>query len=78
MQKQGVTILFVAHDFERVQNLCTRAIWLENGTVQAYGDVAEIVEAMKEKYYWDGQQVIEKTEEAIDAQASLTLAHHDG
>ena len=64
MQEQGVTILFVAHDFERVQNLCKRAIWMESGTVQADGDVDDIVEAMKEKYYWDGHQVLVKNEEA--------------
>jgi lipopolysaccharide transport system ATP-binding protein len=67
LQKQGVTILFVAHDFERVQSLCKQAIWMENGTVQAHGDVDEIVEAMKERYYWDGNQVIVKTEEAPEA-----------
>jgi ABC-type polysaccharide/polyol phosphate transport system ATPase subunit len=63
MQDQGVTILFVAHDFDRVQNLCKRAIWLENGMLQAQGDVNEIVERMKERYYWDGQQVLIKDEE---------------
>lgn len=64
LQKEGVTLLFVAHNFEQVQNLCKRAIWMENGTIQACGDVEEIIEAMKEKYYWDGHQVIVKTEEA--------------
>lgn len=66
MQEQGVTILFVAHDFERVQSLCERAIWLESGVVQAQGDVDEIVERMKERYYWDGHQVVIKDETALE------------
>ncbi len=55
MQEQGVTILFVSHDFEAVQNLCDRALWLEEGILQGQGDVAEILDKMKERYRWDGQ-----------------------
>lgn len=72
MQEQGVTILFVAHDFERVKNLCERAIWLENGMLQAQGSVDDIVEGMKERYYWDGQQVLIKNEE-IESLAEVPL-----
>jgi ABC-type polysaccharide/polyol phosphate transport system ATPase subunit len=56
LQEQGVTILFVSHDFKTVQNLCTRAVWLENGSLQADGNVASILERMRERYHWDGDQ----------------------
>ena len=56
MQKAGVTILFVSHDFEAVQDLCTRALWLENGELCADGDAEEILNQMKERYHWDGEE----------------------
>jgi ABC-type polysaccharide/polyol phosphate transport system ATPase subunit len=55
MQADGVTILFVSHDFEAIQNLCTRAIWLEEGKLQAQGGVDEVIDQMKDRYQWDGQ-----------------------
>lgn len=54
MQKDGVTILFVSHDFKAVQDLCTRALWLEDGQIQADGPVDEILAEMKGRYHWDG------------------------
>lgn len=58
MQQQGVTILFVSHDFEAVKDLCSRALWLENGILQAQGDVAEILDKMKQRYQWAGSQTL--------------------
>jgi lipopolysaccharide transport system ATP-binding protein len=40
---QGRTILFVSHNMAAVEGLCTRAVWLHQGTVQAIGDVDAIV-----------------------------------
>lgn len=55
MQAQGVTILFVSHDFEEVQKLCDRVLWLEGGRLQAQGRVDDILSKMKARYRWDGQ-----------------------
>jgi lipopolysaccharide transport system ATP-binding protein len=65
LQKQGVTILFVSHDFEAVESLCTRAIWLEQGRLQADGDAATLVADMKARYHWDDKQKIASVKEAI-------------
>lgn len=65
LQKQGVTILFVSHDFEAVESLCTRAIWLEHGRLQAQGNVTEILAEMRAKYHWDDKQKIASVKEAI-------------
>ncbi len=54
MQRDGVTILFVSHDFEAVKNLCSRAIWLDGGMVQADGEVAGVLRQMEVRYEWDG------------------------
>ena len=52
MQKDGVTILFVSHDFETVRNLCARSIWLDSGHIVADGDVYDILDRMKAQYAW--------------------------
>jgi ABC-type polysaccharide/polyol phosphate transport system ATPase subunit len=69
MQVEGVTILYVSHDFEAVQNLCTRAIWLEEGKLRAQGDVREIIGQMKDRYRWDGQPKL--FSEAPESQATV-------
>jgi lipopolysaccharide transport system ATP-binding protein len=65
LQKQGVTILFVSHDFEAVESLCTQAIWLEHGRLQAQGDVSEILAEMSARYHWNSNQKITSVKEAI-------------
>lgn len=40
---EGRTILFVSHQMEAVQSLCTRALWLEGGSIQADGSASEVV-----------------------------------
>lgn len=39
---QDKTLLFVSHDPALVQNLCTRAIWLEGGTVKEDGNARDV------------------------------------
>jgi len=43
-QKNG-TLLFVSHDAAAVTNLCSRAIWLEGGTVRMTGPAQAVVES---------------------------------
>jgi ABC-type polysaccharide/polyol phosphate transport system ATPase subunit len=53
MQRAGVTILFVSHDFEAVRRLCTQAIWMDEGRLQAQGKVDEILGQMRAWYGWE-------------------------
>jgi ABC-type polysaccharide/polyol phosphate transport system ATPase subunit len=39
----GATILLVSHSMDTVRQLCDRAIWLQNGQVQAAGGAAEVI-----------------------------------
>lgn len=39
------TLFFVSHDTSAVLNLCSRAVWLDHGVVQANGEAREVVEA---------------------------------
>jgi lipopolysaccharide transport system ATP-binding protein len=45
LKSQGVTILFVSHDLEAVRNLCTSAIWLENGVIQEAGTTERVIDS---------------------------------
>lgn len=55
LQQQGVTILFVSHNFEDVRNLCHRAIWLDRGIVRADGRVGEILDYIEGEHDYNGQ-----------------------
>ena len=48
---EGRTVLFVSHDMGAIQNLCTRLLVLENGTVSFEGDVDSGVD-----YYLKGSE----------------------
>lgn len=38
----GTTVLFVSHSLPQIRQMCTRAVWLEHGVVQRFGNAAEI------------------------------------
>jgi len=40
-KKNGVTIIFVSHDLKKINNFCTRAIYLKKGKIIASGGVSE-------------------------------------
>ena len=42
--KEGRTILFVSHNMAAIENLCTHAVWLEQGAVRMVGDTAKVIE----------------------------------
>jgi lipopolysaccharide transport system ATP-binding protein len=45
LRKSGVSIVFVSHDSTQVRELCREALWLEGGTVRAYGPTDTVLEA---------------------------------
>lgn len=45
LQKHGVTILFVSHDMGSIRQLCSKCLWLDNGTKRQYGPVEEVAAA---------------------------------
>ena len=38
----GTTLLFVSHSIEQVKELCSKAIWIDNGEVRAIGDTYSV------------------------------------
>jgi len=45
LQGGGRTVLFVSHNMAAVENLCSRAIWLAQGSVELDGPAHEVIEA---------------------------------
>jgi lipopolysaccharide transport system ATP-binding protein len=43
-RKNG-TLLFVSHSMAEVRQLCTRAIWIEDGRIRANGEPSEVIRA---------------------------------
>jgi len=41
--RSGRTILFVSHNMAAITRLCNRALWIERGQLQAFGDVDEVI-----------------------------------
>lgn len=42
MMDSGVTVFFVSHDINAIRRLCTKGLWLKDGTVQGYGETNRI------------------------------------
>lgn len=47
---QGTTLLFVSHSAEQVKEVCKKAIWLDHGVIQAYGETNEVYAKYEERY----------------------------
>jgi len=43
IRSQETTIVFVSHNAAAVQELCNRAVWIEEGVVRAEGETAEVL-----------------------------------
>jgi len=42
-RQDGRTVLFVSHNMAAVKNLCTRAVWLQRGSVRSVGPAEKLV-----------------------------------
>jgi lipopolysaccharide transport system ATP-binding protein len=55
-QEEGTTLLLVSHDLAAISSFCEKVIWLDNGTLKAYGECKEILESYAESIYSRKQQ----------------------
>jgi ABC-type polysaccharide/polyol phosphate transport system ATPase subunit len=42
-EQEGRTVVFVSHNLDAIARLCPRSVWLEQGSVQALGPTAEVL-----------------------------------
>ncbi len=45
LQRGGRTVLFVSHNMAAVENLCSRALWIDNGQVRQDGPAKQVIES---------------------------------
>ncbi len=54
--KQGRTVLFVSHNMSAVRQLCTTALWIDNGKRRQYGSAEDIIAGYLRESYDSGMQ----------------------
>lgn len=45
----GATVLFVSHNLSQIREMCNRAIWLNHGQLQMYGQTQEVCDAYEKE-----------------------------
>ena len=55
LRSGGRTVLFVSHNMAAVENLCSRAIWIDNGQIRQDGNAKEIIGAYMASFSGDSQ-----------------------
>jgi lipopolysaccharide transport system ATP-binding protein len=60
-QDQGTTLLFVSHDLAAVRALCSRSVWLDNGSVREVGETKLVLDAYATAIYAKDQDVEKAT-----------------
>lgn len=68
--ERGVPVVFVSHNLQAIQELCTRAIVLDRGRVLSAGEPAQAIQEYR-KFLWARQ---EKTLGASDGRAEMRIA----
>lgn len=58
----GRTVVFVSHNMAAVENLCTRAIWIDNGQVRDDGDTRSIIRSYLQGFGASESQTIDLDE----------------
>lgn len=58
---QGRTVLFVSHNMASIQNLCTKGVLMENGTISFAGKIEEVVQR-----YLDSNSESENEQNLVD------------
>lgn len=53
-EELGTSIVLVSHNMGLVRSLCSRAVWLKNGEVQARGDAVTVVSDYEVSLRHDG------------------------
>jgi lipopolysaccharide transport system ATP-binding protein len=50
LRRNGRTVLFVSHNLAAVENLCSRGIWIDAGTVKMDADAKQVIAAYMESF----------------------------
>ena len=79
LSKSGRTVVFVSHSLPAIDDMCTRAIWLENGKVRMDGPAKKVTAAYRREIEESYEYVLDEAEAgSADAQYRLALMFRDG
>jgi len=74
MKRQKVTILLVSHSLDKVQEMCDRAIWLDEGMIQAEGPVEHVLERYMSRVAAADQRTLQQAEALHTSGATASAA----
>jgi len=55
--EDGTSVLFVSHDISTVRSICSRALWLNNGHAEMWGEAKDVAKEY-ERFCWQEQGVV--------------------
>lgn len=70
---EGVSLLFVSHDVESVKRLCSKALFLKDGTAVSFGDAKKVADEYEQHLFGPRKT----TANAAELQAEVDDGHFD-
>jgi hypothetical protein len=75
-RNRGGTLLLVSHDIGTIQSICSRAIWLEDGKIQAEGDCTNVIMAYQQHVTAkENAKNRQRMEESVAQQSATSFDH---
>ncbi len=79
MAESGKTVLIVSHNLRYVEEVCNRAIWIENGKIVLDGSPKEVCAEYQNRINEDPEIILDLAESGVpEAQYKLALMYRDG
>ena len=52
MMGNGITVIFVSHSIDQVEEICNKVVWLEKGKIKKIGNTKEICEEYRNSWWY--------------------------
>ena len=76
-RRQGKTILFVSHSLFTVKAFCTKALWLNEGTLMEYGELGSVIIAYEEFLKQERARALERRLQEDPESEALAVQKED-
>lgn len=75
LKERGITILFVSHDTGSVKQLCSKVLWINDGTQMSFGETKEVCEMyMNDQirdYNRNMEKIVNKTKVSMEKRSTV-------
>ncbi len=79
LAKSGKTVVFVSHSIADMEEMCTRAVWIENGKIVRDGIAKDVCAEYRNKMSSSPEIVADLAEAGVaDSQYELAMMYRDG